>query len=43
MTLEEVLMKILAQEPKCKGDFDCDDDVDGTDAFIFKGDFGRGG
>ena len=25
------------------GDFDCDTDVDGTDAAIFKADFGRGG
>ena len=25
----------------CTGNFDCDDDVDGTDAFKFKEDFGR--
>ena len=25
----------------CKGDFDCDGDVDGTDASVFKLDFGR--
>ena len=29
-----------AQDP-CEGNFDCDQDVDGTDAFIFKTDFGR--
>ena len=27
----------------CDGDFDCDTDVDGTDAALFKSDFGRGG
>jgi len=26
----------------CEGDFDCDDDIDGTDAATFKVDFGRG-
>ena len=26
---------------ECEGNFDCDDDVDGTDAAIFKRDFGR--
>lgn len=26
----------------CEGNFDCDADVDGTDAATFKGDFGRG-
>ena len=25
----------------CNGDFDCDHDCDGTDAFTFKRDFGR--
>jgi hypothetical protein len=25
----------------CEGNFDCDDNVDGTDAFMFKSDFGR--
>lgn len=30
----------LAQGP-CEGNFDCDLDVDGSDAFIFKSDFGR--
>jgi hypothetical protein len=25
----------------CEGNFDCDDDVDGSDAFPFKEDFGR--
>ena len=25
----------------CEGNFDCDQDVDGTDAAIFKEDFGR--
>ena len=25
----------------CEGDFDCDGDCDGTDAFTFKTDFGR--
>ena len=28
-------------EPPCQGDFDCDNDVDGTDAALFKADFGR--
>jgi hypothetical protein len=27
----------------CEGNFDCDQDVDGTDAFAFKADFGRSG
>jgi len=27
----------------CEGNFDCDVDVDGTDAFNFKADFGRSG
>ena len=27
---------------ECEGDFDCDQDVDGTDAVVFKADFGRG-
>jgi len=31
---------VLAQEP-CEGNFDCDQDVDGTDAAVFKEDFGR--
>ena len=26
---------------ECEGDFDCDRDVDGSDAFVFKDDFGR--
>ena len=26
---------------QCNGDFDCDGDVDGTDAALFKEDFGR--
>jgi len=30
----------LAQE-MCEGNFDCDQDVDGTDAFSFKQSFGR--
>jgi hypothetical protein len=25
----------------CEGNFDCDEDVDGTDAAVFKSDFGR--
>ena len=25
----------------CLGNFNCDDDVDGTDAFLFKMNFGR--
>ena len=28
---------------ECEGDFDCDTDCDGTDAAVFKSDFGRGG
>ena len=31
---------VLAQDA-CEGNFDCDQDVDGTDAIIFKKDFGR--
>lgn len=31
---------VLAQD--CEGNFDCDQDVDGSDAFTFKEDFGRG-
>ena len=31
---------VMAQEP-CEGNFDYDDDVDGSDAFTFKTDFGR--
>ena len=30
----------LAQD-YCEGDFNCDGDVDGTDASLFKSDFGR--
>ena len=30
-------------EWQCHGDFDCDNDCDGTDAALFKADFGRGG
>ena len=30
---------VLAQP--CEGNFNCDEDVDGSDAFIFKEDFGR--
>ena len=29
------------KEPLCNGNFDCDQDVDGTDAAKFKEDFGR--
>ncbi len=35
-----VPLTTLAQEP-CEGNFDCDQDVDGTDAAVFKADFGR--
>ena len=28
---------------ECEGNFDCDEDCDGTDAATFKADFGRGG
>jgi hypothetical protein len=31
----------IGREDVCKGDFDTDNDVDGNDAFTFKGDFGR--
>ena len=31
---------VLAQDI-CEGNFDCDQDVDGTDAALFKEDFGR--
>ena len=31
---------VMAQDP-CEGNFDCDQDVDGTDAAVFKSDFGR--
>ena len=31
---------VFAQSP-CEGDFDCDGDCDGTDAAVFKHDFGR--
>jgi hypothetical protein len=32
----------MAQEiDYCEGDFDCDGDCDGTDAALFKQDFGR--
>ena len=31
---------VLAQDI-CEGNFDCDQDVDGTDAAVFKSDFGR--
>ena len=33
----------LAQVDFCEGNFDYDQDVDGTDAFTFKTDFGRSG
>ena len=33
---------VLAQDA-CEGNFDCDGDVDGTDAAVFKSDFGRSG
>ena len=32
---------VLAQPDQCEGDFDRDQDVDGTSAAIFKQDFGR--
>ena len=32
-----------SNEPVCNGNFDCDEDVDGTDASLFKSDFGRSG
>ena len=32
---------VLAQRLACEGNFDCDQDVDGTDAAVFKSDFGR--
>ena len=32
---------VLAQEiDTCNTDFDCDTDIDGTDAILFKSDFG---
>ena len=31
----------IGRKDACKGDFDFDNDVDGNDAFCFKGDFGR--
>ncbi len=31
---------VIAQDA-CEGNFDCDQDVDGTDAAVFKEDFGR--
>ncbi len=40
--LEEVQLSIPAlPEIPCNGDFNCDGDVDGTDASLFKSDFGR--
>jgi hypothetical protein len=35
-----VPLTVLAQDV-CEGNFDCDQDVDGTDASVFKSDFGR--
>ena len=34
-------MKPCNNTNPCFGDFDCDHDVDGIDAFKFKSDFGR--
>ena len=31
----------IALAQPCEGNFDCDQDVDGTDAAVFKADFGR--
>ena len=31
----------LAQDDCCLGDFECDGNVDGSDAVLFKTDFGR--
>ena len=36
-----VVPTVLAQDA-CEGNFNCDGDVDGTDAAVFKADFGRG-
>jgi hypothetical protein len=36
------MKRVLAQEiDYCEGNFDCDQDVDGADAAVFKLDFGR--
>src|SRR5210317_1250043 len=35
-----VTSNVIAQDA-CEGNFDCDQDVDGTDAAVFKSDFGR--
>ena len=42
LSLSFSLSVVMAQEP-CEGNFDCDQDmdVDGTDAAVFKSDFGR--
>jgi len=32
---------VMAQVDYCEGNFDCDQDVDGSDASLFKTDFGR--
>ena len=48
LTLKEnfgrsIFFNPCTNESQCKGDFDCDVDVDGTDAALFKLDFGRSG
>jgi hypothetical protein len=34
-------VSIVSAQDACEGNFDCDQDVDGTDAAVFKSDFGR--
>jgi hypothetical protein len=41
LSTSTVMAQCDPNNPPCEGDFDCDCDQDGTDAAIFKSDFGR--
>ena len=38
-----MFVPFVRAQDACEGNFDCDQDVDGTDASVFKSDFGRSG
>jgi hypothetical protein len=40
-TLFVMSVSVVLAQDACEGNFDCDQDVDGTDAAVFKSDFGR--
>jgi hypothetical protein len=41
LSVSTVMAQCDPNNPPCEGDFDCDCDVDGSDAGLFKSDFGR--